>query len=315
MATDPVTSPTTKVGQILYGLGLGILTVIFRYLTPYPEGVLTSILTMNMFVFICDKLGSRAMYHKCYQSSIIVMVILGLLGGYTVALRYQVTETIDSDYHILEKKIQGSVAEYVVTQKGYGGTIKASIKVQNGKVIQYTILEHNETFYQKVEAQNYIETLLDTQDPTIDAVSGATVTSTALKKMMQNTLEDYRKSHVEQSDTTLEIEKPKPIEKVTITDIERFDTEEIYHVTTKSFGGEIRLLVTVQEDKITNIEVVEQKDSYFFKVEEQDYIEKLIEQQDGLESLDTVSGATVSSTALKDAIMRVIEESRNDHEG
>ena len=59
MATDPVTSPTTKDGQLLFGLGLGLLTVLFRFLTPYPEGVLTSILTMNMLVFIIDRIGAK----------------------------------------------------------------------------------------------------------------------------------------------------------------------------------------------------------------------------------------------------------------
>jgi Na+-translocating ferredoxin:NAD+ oxidoreductase RnfD subunit len=57
MATDPVTSPSTSYGQIFYGVTLGIITILIRYLTPYPEGVMTSILFMNMFVPLYDRLG------------------------------------------------------------------------------------------------------------------------------------------------------------------------------------------------------------------------------------------------------------------
>lgn len=73
MATDPVTSPVTKTGAFLYGLSLGILTVIFRFLTPYPEGVLTAILTMNMFIFMFDKIGAKSKFN--YQKMLIGKII------------------------------------------------------------------------------------------------------------------------------------------------------------------------------------------------------------------------------------------------
>jgi len=55
MATDYVTSPTTKAGQILYGIGCGILTVVFRYTGLYPEGVTYAILLMNAVVWILER--------------------------------------------------------------------------------------------------------------------------------------------------------------------------------------------------------------------------------------------------------------------
>ena len=55
MATDYATSPATAVGQIIYGIGCGILTVIFRYYGLYPEGVTYAILIMNAFVWIIDR--------------------------------------------------------------------------------------------------------------------------------------------------------------------------------------------------------------------------------------------------------------------
>ena len=50
MATDPITSPVTKPGRIYYGFALGALTFIIRLFGALPEGVLFSILIMNMFV-------------------------------------------------------------------------------------------------------------------------------------------------------------------------------------------------------------------------------------------------------------------------
>lgn len=55
MATDYATSPTTVVGQLIYGVGCGILTVIFRYFGLYPEGVTYAILIMNAFVWLIDR--------------------------------------------------------------------------------------------------------------------------------------------------------------------------------------------------------------------------------------------------------------------
>ena len=55
MATDYATSPATAVGQIVYGIGCGALTVVFRYFGLFPEGVTYAILIMNAFVWFIDR--------------------------------------------------------------------------------------------------------------------------------------------------------------------------------------------------------------------------------------------------------------------
>ena len=50
MATDYVTSPMSPAGMIIYGIGIGILTVLIRVWGAYPEGVSFAILIMNAFV-------------------------------------------------------------------------------------------------------------------------------------------------------------------------------------------------------------------------------------------------------------------------
>ncbi len=57
MATDYVTSPVTKLGQVIFGIGCGVITVVIRYFGGYPEGVSYAILVMNCCVVMLDKLG------------------------------------------------------------------------------------------------------------------------------------------------------------------------------------------------------------------------------------------------------------------
>ena len=57
MATDYVTSPVTKNGEIYFGIGCGLLTVFIRYFGGYPEGVSYAILIMNVCVWLLDKVG------------------------------------------------------------------------------------------------------------------------------------------------------------------------------------------------------------------------------------------------------------------
>ena len=55
MATDYVTSPVTPKGQIVFGIGCGLLTVFIRYFGGLPEGVSYSILIMNALVWMIDQ--------------------------------------------------------------------------------------------------------------------------------------------------------------------------------------------------------------------------------------------------------------------
>lgn len=57
MASDYTTTPVTHKGQILFGVGCGLLTVLLRYFGSYPDGVSWAILTMNCCVWLLDRTG------------------------------------------------------------------------------------------------------------------------------------------------------------------------------------------------------------------------------------------------------------------
>lgn len=57
MATDYVTTPVTKWGQVLFGVGCGVITVLIRTFGAYNEGVSYAILVMNAFSGMLDNVG------------------------------------------------------------------------------------------------------------------------------------------------------------------------------------------------------------------------------------------------------------------
>ena len=55
IAHDPVTSPLTARGRAIYGLGIGVLIVVIRSLSNYPEGVVFAVLLMNAMVPLLNR--------------------------------------------------------------------------------------------------------------------------------------------------------------------------------------------------------------------------------------------------------------------
>ncbi len=69
MATDYSTSPVTKKGQIIFGIGAGLLTSIIRLKGGYPEGVSYSILLMNVAAPLIDKYTSPKVFGEVKQNA------------------------------------------------------------------------------------------------------------------------------------------------------------------------------------------------------------------------------------------------------
>ena len=62
MATDYTTTPFTPMGQVVFGIGCGIITILIRFWGGYPEGVSYSILLMNVATPLIDKLTAPKRY-------------------------------------------------------------------------------------------------------------------------------------------------------------------------------------------------------------------------------------------------------------
>ena len=195
MATDPVTSAVTPVGQILQGFLLGIITVVFRFIGV--EGVAYSILIINAVVFLLDKIGMRSRFNfirSLIWFVFVWLIIIGVTIG--VALTRKTQDNKDPNFEIIDKTMRDNITVYTVTQKGYGGKIEAVVQIENNRIVSIEVTSHRETAnrYQLIIDSNYITQLINNQDnlDNVDTISSATVTSTALKNMLENVMKDYK---------------------------------------------------------------------------------------------------------------------------
>ena len=102
MVTDPVTSPTTKVGRIFYGVVVGSLTALIRYAGAYPEGVAFSILIANMFVPVIDHflLGNNNKYNWKHAVGLVASLsVVCLILGATVSRK------TDNTYNLVKSEM------------------------------------------------------------------------------------------------------------------------------------------------------------------------------------------------------------------
>lgn len=76
MATDPVTTPSSPLGKIIYGVGCGMLTTLFRVCGSMPEGVVFSLVIMNLFVPLIDTSIKGNSKTKIWKKWIVVAAAL-----------------------------------------------------------------------------------------------------------------------------------------------------------------------------------------------------------------------------------------------
>ena len=308
MATDPVTSPITKKAHILYGIFLGVLTVTFRFLTPEPEGVLTSILTMNMFVFIVDKIGVKSNFDfKKYIAPISVallsVILIPIYIGVSTTRDY---DDVDPNFTIINREKIDDEVIYEVAQKGYVGNIIAKIAILNGEMTNFEILTQNESFWHIINDADYVTMLSSDYSniENVDTVSNATVTSQALRNLIINTFRDYENGDF--TSVTGEIEKD-----YNIISKEENASGTIYEISKRGFVADILVRLTVLEGVVSEYEVLSHQESYYEDIINANYIDYLVSNQELKEDLDTVSGATVTSDVLKDILLIALEDYNN----
>ncbi|MFY9113713.1 MAG: RnfABCDGE type electron transport complex subunit D, partial [Dethiobacteria bacterium] len=73
MATDWVTSPITDKGKIIFGIGIGVLVMVFRLWLAPTEGTAFSILIMNAFVPVIDRYTKRLKFGEVKESAATVV--------------------------------------------------------------------------------------------------------------------------------------------------------------------------------------------------------------------------------------------------
>ena len=200
MATDPVTSPVTPIGQILHGISLGLLTVAIRFLTPYPEGVMTSILFMNMLVPLFDKVGVELRYDiKKVYIPILIYLIISIILVFSIVTNINNNKSgivdVSNKVTIIETKKNDGKTIYTVSSRGWG-VIKVEVEVVNKEIKSIIVTDKSgETKWDEIEKNNYIYKVITNQKniDKLDAISGSTFSSEALKNIVRKVLSEELK--------------------------------------------------------------------------------------------------------------------------
>jgi electron transport complex protein RnfD len=312
MATDPVTSPIGTRGGIIYGILLGILTTIIRFTSSYPEGVMISIIILNIFVPLIDKLDMMLNNKKILVLIPIIIMIIGLI--YLFIPRSNTKDEVT----IISRDVNNKQITYVATSQGNDDIIKAKIVIDNGIVKSYEILEIKDEYYSVVKNNKYIDKLINGQNniEKVDTVSGATITSNAMKKILEYTINDYNNSKlgVKVGDKEIEVKETKNYE---IIDKKISNGVTTYIAKTNSLQANIIIIINIKDNKITNMwfgnlneyPVYDQTDLEYLKIViNAKYLETLIKNQNNIDNVDTISGATISSKNIKETVKDILKE-------
>lgn len=87
MVTDPVTTPTSQLGKIIFGIGAGAITVLIRVSGALPEGVVFSIVLMNLVTPLIDRgIIGQTSDKKAKKWGLIALVFVGAIAVNVAAL-------------------------------------------------------------------------------------------------------------------------------------------------------------------------------------------------------------------------------------
>ena len=163
------------------------------------------------------------------------------------------------------------------TAQGYGGDVTVSVTIANKKITAIEVVSasgETPSFFSRAKA--IIPKIIEAQNPDVDVVSGATYSSNGIINAVKNALTKASGG--------------------TVTETSNGD----------GFGGTVSVEVTVSGGKITAIDVVNAAN------EDAAYLDKakgIIDSMISANSpeVDTISGATFSSTGIKTAVQQALE--------
>ena len=179
--------------------------------------------------------------------------------------------------------------QYEASSEGYGGLLTVRITVKNGKLTDIKILSHNETEEYFKKASAIIKEILRTGKVDVDSVTGATISSNAIKDAVLKALQ--KAGSKEKIKEKAKKEDKKPVEGLK-------DGE--YFGSANGYGGNLTVKVIIKNGKISGIDVVSQNETPEYFNRAYAVINKIL--SSGSVNVDSVTGATVSSNAIKMAV-------------
>ena len=88
MATEPVTTPRSPNGKVIYAIALGLFTLLFRLYGSLPGGVGTSMLFVGLFATLIDRVSAKLRMHRVNYRSVLgytlIIVLFILISAYII---------------------------------------------------------------------------------------------------------------------------------------------------------------------------------------------------------------------------------------
>ena len=107
MLTDPVTSPTSASGRVMFAMGAAIITVLIRLKANLPEGCLYSILLMNMFTPWIESIfdGKQLELVKKSRIGFICLAIIGLAVSFYAASSIEKVDSVACNDAVIQEVV------------------------------------------------------------------------------------------------------------------------------------------------------------------------------------------------------------------
>jgi len=177
---------------------------------------------------------------------------------------------------------------------GYAGSITVEVEIAEGEFSDIEVVDHYEIPSDvRAVLQVVPERMLEEQDVSVDAYSGATETTLGIVEAVRETLDNA-------------IKEMEDLSEVNIPD-------GTYTTSSEGYGGDMEIEVEFKDGNIEDVRVLEHEETPDVG---EPAISDIIEQIKERESLDidTYSGATVTSEAILEAIRDLVIEEQNNHD-
>lgn len=198
---------------------------------------------------------------------------------------------------------------YTGSSRGYGGKVQVQVTMEGGHITDLQILDaSHETSNFLRRAKRLLSTVVEEQTWEVDAVSEATYTSRGILGAVKNALT----GEVVNNPLPPQPKPAAPLVEETFTAPSAY-RDGVYTASADGFGGPITVQVTVQNDTITDIQVLDhagETSSYYYKA--RGVIASMLE--GNTPQVDAVSGATYSSTGIINAVKLALNKAATEPE-
>ena len=224
MVTDPVTSPKSMNGKIIYAIGIGALTMLIRMNSAYPEGVMFSIALMNMMTPLIDSCIKGNTFSKVGKRwAIISAFLVGAVGlnvgfnalypvnngeqnelfkmfGKTASIKNYSNSLTDKekDLGINEVfKIKNSTDTYFVYNVSVSDPIGDEVTSfvlgigSNGKIAKLEFTSYGDRYAEKYNDKYVNKVIGKNKLGSTDKVAGATVTGNVIRDAINGAIAHF----------------------------------------------------------------------------------------------------------------------------